>query len=99
MKLVYGPIEKTETKAIQLEVVLQEEEDKKVERPKAGTQPRGSPRKKEIAEENISYKFSEKVELCCLTMTAGPGTSFGEYRIPEGANCSLCGSALIKGRK
>ena len=98
MKVVYGPMEKTETKAIQLEVVLEESEDKKQERPKAATLPRGSP-KKNKGEGNFSTKFSEKVELCCLTMTAGPGTSFGEYRIPEGANCSLCGSALIKGRK
>ena len=89
MKVAHGPLEKTDTRAIQLEVVLDKAEDKKLERPKAATLPRGSPKRKETEEEIISPKFSEKVELCCLTMTAGPGTSFGEYRIPEGANCSL----------
>ena len=95
MKIV-GPFENTDPKAIQLEIVFDDKETKKTMRPKAATLPRGSPKKKKI--ESPSSYFSETVQLCCLTMTAGPGTSFGDYNIPKGVNCSLCGSELQKGR-
>ena len=97
MKIV-APLEKTDARAIQLEVVLKDDKTKKIERPKTATLTRQSPKKKKI-QETPNTKFSERVELCCLTMTAGPGTSFGDYSIPEGAHCSLCGSTLKKGRK
>ena len=44
MKLV-GPLEKTDAKAIQLEVVLNNEQENKTMRPKAATLPHGSPKK------------------------------------------------------
>ena len=95
MKLV-GPLEKTDAKAIQLEVVLNDSRENKLMRPKAATLPRGSPKKKR--KENLLIYFTESVQLCCLTMTAGPGTSFGDFNIPQGVSCSVCGSALGKGR-
>merc|ERR1712106_488734 len=94
MKVV-GPMEKTDEKAIQFEVVLEEKIPKKVTRPKAA-HGRGSPSKR--GKENPSKNFTETVQLCCLTMTAGPGTAFGDYKIPEGVKCSVCGSGLKKGR-
>ena len=95
MKLI-GPLEKTDVKAIQLEVVLNDKQENKTMRPNAATLPRGSPKKR--MKEGLSTNFKETVQLCCLTMTAGPGTSFGDFNIPQGANCSVCGSALRKGR-
>ena len=95
MKLI-GPLEKTDAKAIQLEVVLNDKKETKTMRPKAATLPRGSPKKK--GKEDQSTNFTETVQLCCLTMTAGPGTIFGDFKIPQGANCSVCGSELLKGR-
>ena len=94
MKVV-GPMEKTDEKAIQFEVVLEEKIPKKIDRLKAA-HGRGSSKKRE--KENPSTNFTETVQLCCLTMTAGPGTTFGDYKIPEGVKCSVCGSDLKKGR-
>ena len=89
------PIEKNVEKAIKFEVIMEEQHPNKMNSQKA-SQGHVSPTKRE--KENPSTTFTETVQLCCLTMTAGPGTTFGDYKIPEGAKCSVCGSGLKKGR-
>ena len=95
MKLV-GSLEKTHAKVIQLEVVLNDSQENKVMRPKAATLPRESPKKKR--KDDLSTNFTETVQLCCMTMTAGPDTSFGDFKIPQGGSCSVFGSELHNGR-
>ena len=69
---------------------------KNTNRPNAAALPRGSPVKQKQG--NPSNNFVESVKLCCVTMTAGPGTAFGNYQKPQGARGSVCGSGLQKGR-
>ena len=73
-----------DNKAIKFEVVLNNERSKSEER--------GKERTKEAGEEMM--KFQETIQLCCLTMSSGPGTSFAKFKIPDGARCSVCGSSL-----
>ena len=55
--------------------------------------------KRQEKNNNKSQKFQETIQLCCLTMTSGPGTSFADFQIPSGARCSVCGSGLKKSRE
>ena len=71
-------------KAIKFEVVLNNERSKSEER--------GKERTKEAGQEMM--KFQETIQLCCLTMSSGPGTSFAKFKIPDGARCSVCGASL-----
>ena len=89
-------MEKTNAKDIQFELVLEGKTMKNTNRPIAAAPPRGSPIKQR--KENPSNNFTEYVKLCCVTMTAGPSTAFGDYQIPQVDKCSLCGSGLQKGR-
>ena len=87
------PMENRDEKAIKFEVIMEDKIHKKMNSQKSAhvmATKRGK--------ENPSTNFTETVQLCCLTMTAGPGTTFGDYKIPEGAKCSVCGSGLKKGR-
>ena len=96
MKIVGSP-EKTNANTIVLEVVIEELETKKMERPKAAKLPRGSPKKEERGV-NTRHMVSGTVELRCLTMTGEQGTSCEESKIPVRSQCSLCGSAFNKDR-
>jgi hypothetical protein len=69
---------------------------KNTNRPKAIALPRRSSINQR--KETPSTLFTECVKLCCVTMTAGPGTAFGDCQIPQGVKCSVCGSGLQKGR-
>jgi hypothetical protein len=89
-----SPMENTDGEAIQFEVVLEGKYVKNKNRPNGAALPRGSPIKGR--KENRSTK--PNIELCCVTMRAGPGTLFGDYQIPQGAKCSVCGSEVQKGR-
>ena len=86
-------MENRDEKVIQFEVIMEEKIPKKMNSQKSV---QVSPTKR--GKENPSTNFTETVQLCCLTMTAGPGTTFGDYKIPEGVKCSVCGSGLKKGR-
>ena len=77
-----------DNKAIKFEVVLNNERSKSEER--------GKERTKKTGEEMM--KFQETIQLCCLTMSSGPGTSFAKFKIPDGARCSVCGAGLSKNR-
>ena len=79
----------SDDKAIKFEVVLNNERSKSEER---GT---GKASKDGTAG---MMRFEETIQLCCLTMSSGPGTSFAKFRIPEGARCSVCGAGLRKNR-
>ena len=81
-------------KAIKMEVVLKEERSKSLDR---GIE---KPNKKsgEFDSKDQRSRFEESVQLCCVTMSTGPGTSFGDFQIPSGAKCSVCGAGLSKGR-
>ena len=79
----------SDDKAIKFEVVLNNERSKSEER---GT---GKASKDSTAG---MMRFEETIQLCCLTMSSGPGTSFAKFRIPEGARCSVCGAGLRKNR-
>ena len=85
-------VEKKAENAIKLEVVIEDKLQKKTKIVK------DEHSIKKGAKENPSTKFTETVQLCCLTMTAGPGTQFGDYKIPQGVKCSVCGSGLNKSR-
>merc|ERR1712062_248080 len=82
--------EKKDSKAIKFEVVLNNERSKSVER--------GKERTKEAGQGQEMMKFQETIQLCCLTMSSGPGTSFAKFKIPDGARCSVCGAGLRKKR-
>merc|ERR1712228_196749 len=41
-------------------------------------------------------KNRSTVRLCCMTLTAGPGTSFGDFQVPGEAKCPTCGSEIEK---
>ena len=43
-------------------------------------------------------RFQQTIQLCCLTVTSGPGTSFSDFLIPSGAKCSVCGGKVAKSR-
>ena len=43
-------------------------------------------------------RFQQTIQLCCLTVTSGPGTSFSDFLIPSGARCSVCGGKVSKSR-
>ena len=73
-----------DNKAIKFEVVLNNERSKSEEA--------GKERTKEAGQEMT--KFQETIQLCCLTMSSGPGTSFAKFKIPDGARCSVCGASL-----
>merc|ERR1712018_179379 len=47
-------------------------------------------------EKQTLARNTEKVKLCCLTITTGPGTAFTTFQIPGGAKCAACGSLLNK---
>ena len=79
-----------DNKAIKFEVVLNNERSKSEERG-------GKGRTKEEAGQEM-MKFQETIQLCCLTMSSGPGTSFAKFKIPDGARCSVCGAGLTKNR-
>ena len=81
----------TGNKAIKMEVVLKEEERTK------GLEKQSKPSDKIEPKEQKS-RFQESVQLCCVTMSTGPGTSFGDFQIPSGAKCSVCGAGLNKSR-
>ena len=80
----------TSNKAIKMEVVLKQERSKSLDREI----------EKQIKnpDKDQGSRFQESVQLCCVTMSAGPGTSFGDFQIPCGAKCSVCGAGLNKGR-
>ena len=80
----------TGNKAIKMEVVLKEERAKGLEKQ--------SKQSDKIEPKDQKSRFQESVQLCCVTMSTGPGTSFGDFRIPSGAKCSVCGAGLSKGR-
>ena len=79
-----------DSKAIKFEVVLNNEE-------RSRSEERGGKERKEEAGEEM-MKFQETIQLCCLTMSSGPGTSFAKFKIPDGARCSVCGAGLSKNR-
>lgn len=79
----------SDDKAIKFEVVLHNERSKSEERAKEAT---GTDEGPEM------MKFQETIQLCCLTMSSGPGTSFAKFKIPDGARCSVCGAGLRKNR-
>ena len=78
-----------DSKAIKFEVVLNNE-------PRSRSEERGKARSQEAGQEMM--KFQETIQLCCLTMSSGPGTSFAKFKIPDGARCSVCGAGLSKNR-
>ena len=78
-----------DSKAIKFEVVLNNE-------PRSRSEERGKERRQEAGQEMM--KFQETIQLCCLTMSSGPGTSFAKFKIPDGARCSVCGAGLSKNR-
>ena len=80
----------TGNKAIKMEVVLKEERAKGLEKQ--------SKQSDKIEPKDQKSRFQESVQLCCVTMSTGPGTSFGDFQIPSGAKCSVCGAGLNKGR-
>merc|ERR1712223_2245886 len=43
-------------------------------------------------------KNRSTVRLCCMTLTAGPGTSFGDFQVPGQAKCPTCGSEIDEGK-
>ena len=73
-----------DNKAIKFEVVLTNERSKREEA--------GQEITKEAGQEMV--KFQETIQLCCLTMSSGPGTGFAKFKIPDGARCSVCGASL-----
>ena len=79
-----------DNKAIKFEVVLNNERSKSEER--------GKERTKVSGQGQEMMKFQETIQLCCLTMSSGPGTSFAKFKIPDGARCSVCGAGLSKNR-
>ena len=89
-------MDQTEGKAIQVEVVV-DECLYNSNRPKAATFPR-KPASEIKKKPNSGRMISETIQLCCVTMKTGPGTGFGEFNIPKGFTCSVCGSGVEKGR-
>ena len=89
------PLVKEEEKAIRFEVIQEDVISKKNGKPNS-TKPNATQTK--WVKGNPSNSFTETVQLCCLKMTAGPGTTFGDYKIPDGAKCSVCGSGIRKTR-
>ena len=81
---------KSDDKAIKFEVVLNDEGRSKSEE-------RGKRQSSAETPEDM-MKFEETIQLCCLTMSTGPGTSFAKFKIPDGARCSVCGAGLRKKR-
>ena len=79
----------SDDKAIKFEVVLNNERSKSEERGQRKT-----------SEETPAgmMKFEETIQLCCVTMSSGPGTSFARFKIPDGARCSVCGAGLRRNR-
>ena len=86
---------KEEEKAIRFEVIQEDVITKKNGKPNS---PKPNKTQTKWVKGNPSTCFTETVQLCCLKMTAGPGTTFGDYKIPDGATCSLCGSGIQKTR-
>ena len=89
------PLVKRDDKAIKFEVIQEEIINKKIRNPET---PHPNANQIKWVRGNPSTNFTETVQLCCLKITSGPGTTFGDYKIPEGAKCSLCGSELLKKR-
>ena len=89
------PLVKRDEKAIKFEVIQEEIINKKTRNPHISHQ---NANQIKWVKGNPSTNFSETVQLCCLKITPGPGTTFADYKIPEGAKCSICGSQLQKKR-
>ena len=89
------PLVKRDEKAIKFEVIQEEIINKKIRNPQT---PHPNGKQIKWVKGNPSTNFTETVQLCCLKITPGPGTTFGDYKIPEGAKCSVCGSELQKKR-
>ena len=79
----------SDEKTIKFEVVLSNERE-------GGAETEKRRNKTEAPVEMV--KFEETIQLCCLTMSSGPGTSFAKFQIPDGARCSVCGAGLRKYR-
>ena len=56
------------SKAIKMEVVLNEEKSNR------------AIRKQSKKSEKLESGFEERIRLCCVTMTPGPGTSFADFQ-------------------
>ena len=58
------------SKAIKMEVVLNEEKSKRAIRKQS----------KKSEKLDLGSGFEERIRLCCVTMTPGPGTSFADFQ-------------------
>lgn len=88
----YGSM--TGNKAIKMEVVLKEERSRSLNR----AIEKQSKKSDKFEPKDQESRFQESIQLCCVTMSTGPGTGFGNFQIPSGAKCSVCGAGLSKGR-